>query len=61
MTGVLGRLVVAAALLGLSACGVSPEDDPQPLPTPSPAAGPGAAGSAELSPPAPARPSRAGT
>lgn len=38
MTGALGRLVVAAALLGVSACGVSPERDPQPLPSPSPAA-----------------------
>lgn len=38
MSGVLGRALAAVTLLGLSACGVSPERDPQPLPAPSPTA-----------------------
>ena len=38
MTTALGRLLTAAVLLGLPACGVAPEGEPQPLPTPSPAA-----------------------
>ena len=38
MTTVLGRLLTAAVLLALPACGVAPEGQPQPLPTTSPAA-----------------------
>ena len=38
MTGALERVLAAAAVLALSACGVSPERDPQPLPAPSPSA-----------------------
>ncbi len=55
MTALLGRALAALALLGLTACGVSPERDPQPLPEPRPsptAAPPACGGTCADAPPA---------